>query len=245
MSFSKGAFGETVIEVDGSTNGIQRRVMRPKDPPYVMVEVIDGVGCVSAQRTGLAERFWREHLEGQGGPAEERIAKGRKDANRVVVAILNGPGALSGEKLQAERRKHGYEVIPNAYGLANCYEGQVTVRDRNSGQYIKVEGCGRGIKILDRNSVIAQRREVAEREITAARAQRLAQNMSTANAAAAILTRGTAPPAADDQELRARIAKLEAALAAKDAPTPTPTPTPVADASDEDAPAPPTSRKGK
>lgn len=246
MSVSTGAFGETVIEIDGSTNGMQRRIMRPKLPPYIMVEVIDGGGTVSAQRCSR-DVYWREHLEGQGGDPAERAAKGRKNANRIVVAVLEGgPGALAGERLQAERRKHGYEVIPNVYGMHNVYEGQVQVRDKNTGSLVKIEGCGRGIKVLDPKSPIAERRAASAEELRARRGARMAQNMDTAQAAAAILNQGLrqepaqgAISAVEASALMQRMAKLESELAAAKA-----APAPEAIDADDDAPA-PSPRKGK
>lgn len=226
----RGVFGKSEVVQDGTIDGMPRLVMRPKSLPYVEVEVIDGCGNVDIQRTGHADRYWREQLEGQGGDPVQRAVDGRMNANRVVVAICSGPGSFSGERLQAERRKHGYQVSS----------------DRRGRKFIE---------IIDENSEIANRRRDHAEQLQKARIARVSEKMDTAIAASSVVLRqsgglAAAPvPAAQSAELeamRARMAEMEAMLAKATGPA-----SPIVDlpatiaALDDDTPADRPARKGK
>lgn len=225
----KGVFGKSEIVQDGTIDGVPRMVMRPKSLPHVEIEVIDGCGNVDIQRTGHGDRYWKLQLEGQGGDPNERAAKGRMNANRIVVAVLSGPEGVQGrspgerfENAQRLRRAHGYQIS----------------KDRRGRDYIE---------ILDPSSEIAQRRANHLDQIREGRAQRIAEKMDTATAAASVVMRqgGMMPgapypaQASEMASLRQRLAQLEAAAAPHQPPA-------TAPEADDDAPADrPTSRKGK
>lgn len=192
----------------GQLGPLPARVMRPKRGrryPYILLETIDKDGNVSEERTGHDDGYWQESLA---------------DRDRIIVAVLNGP-SIDGvrslmdvekgerERLLAEARaRHGYRFVSDGFG------GQKVDRfDPNAEIYKRFQKAQ--MKVAQAKS-LKPSTKLSMGDVTGALMQMMAGGAAAQASPAAV-----AAQAANQSRLEARIAQLEAMLAAiPGAPTP-------------------------
>jgi hypothetical protein len=193
--------GNSEIVSVGVQNGLDVMEMAPKPgkSPKRKVEVIDVTGNVTVLEYDVHTADWMYHLQESG---------------RIVVAALEGPGAVPVEYwVDAAGNKFRYATPKATTAMGAEIE---RVRAEHGYQVFR-DKLGRfGIEVTDADSEIAQRRARARAVLERQKASRPANRMNLSDAAAMLA--GQQAPNAEVAQLRAQVeaqnAKINELLAA-------------------------------